>query len=113
MTRRSLLCTTGAALVSLGHRSHGASLPRVAIVFNNAPSADIAQYRYYKALVRGLRARGLEEGRDLLLVSRSADGQYDRLPQLVQQLVSASVSVIVASGPGVGAAFRLTRTIPI
>ena len=35
------------------------------------------------------------------------------MPQLMQQLVSSSVRVIVAIGPGVGAALRLTRTIPI
>lgn len=100
-------------MLSLGHRSHGVSPPRVAVVFNNAPSDGIAEYRYYKAFVRGLRARGLEEGRDLVLLPRSADGEYDRLPQLMRQLVSESVRVIVASGPGVGAAFRQTRTIPI
>src|SRR5204862_5867429 len=78
ITRRWLLGATGGALLSLGHRSHGVSPPRVAVVFNNVPSDGIAEYRYYKAFVRGLRARGLEEGRDLVLLPRSADGEYDR-----------------------------------
>jgi putative ABC transport system substrate-binding protein len=113
ISRRSLLRSAAAALASLGQGSRGASLPRVAIVFNNAPSADIVEYRYYKAFVRGLRERRLEPGRDLVLLPRSVDGHYDRLPQLMQELVSASVGVIVAIGPGVGAARRVTRTIPI
>ena len=90
-----------------------ASLPRVGVVFNNSPSAGIADYPYYKAFMRGLRERGFEEGRNVVVVPRSAEGRYDRLPQLMQDLISSPVDIIVTIGPGVGAARRATQTIPI
>jgi putative tryptophan/tyrosine transport system substrate-binding protein len=113
MNRRSFLCNAAAGLLILGTRANGASLPRVAIVFMNAPATDIAGYWLDKAFVSGLRERGLEEGRNIVIVRRSAAGQYDRLPQLMQELVEAPVDCIVSIGSGVSAAWRATRTIPI
>jgi len=73
----------------------------------------MADHRFDQAFVRGLRERGLEEGRNVVIERRSAEDRYDRLPQLMQELVAASVDVIVAFGPAVGAAWRATRRIPI
>lgn len=89
ISRRWLLrSAAAAALASLGQRSHGASLPRVGIVFNNAPSADIAEYRYYKTFVRGLRERHLEPDRDLVLLPRSAEWAFEpHAPHMARRLV--------------------------
>src|SRR5947207_5017044 len=113
MDRRSFIRTAAASFVLAGSRVYAGALPRVAIVFINAAVADIAGHPFEKAFLRGLQERGLEEDRNIAIVRRSAEGQYDRLPKLMQDLVAASVDVIVTIGPGVGAARRATRTIPI
>jgi len=113
MDRRSFLRATASGLLVVGWRANAAALPRVAFVHNNAPISEVADDRDYKAFARGLRERGFEEGRNIIVVRLSAEGRYDRFPQLMEELVATSVDVIVAIGPGVGAAMRATRTIPI
>jgi len=113
MDRRSFLRATASGLLVVGWRANAAALPRVALVDPNVAVSEMADNRYAKAFSRGLRERGLEEGRNIIVVRRSAEGRYDRFPQLMEELVAASVDVIVTIGPGVGAAMRATRTIPI
>ena len=43
----------------------------------------------------GLRDAGYSEGRDVVIEWRSAKGDYDRVPELVADLVGAKVDVIV------------------
>ena len=113
MDRRSFMRATASGLLVVGWRANAAALPRVALVSNNGTASEMADSRYDKAFVRGLRERGFEEGRNIIVVRLSADGRYDRFPQLMEEMVATSVDVIVAIGPGVGAARRATRTIPI
>jgi putative ABC transport system substrate-binding protein len=113
MHRRSFLRATASGLLVVGWRANAATLPRVALVLPVGPVSTMADNRYAKAFSRGLRERGLEEDRNIILVRRSAEGRFDRLPQLMDELVAAAVEVIVTIGPGVGAARRATRTIPI
>lgn len=113
MDRRSFFRTAATGLLAVGCPANAAALPRVAFVLNNPSISKVADSRYYKAFARGLRERGFEEGRNIIVVRLSAEGRYDRFPQLMEELVATSVDVIVAIGPGVGAAVRATRTIPI
>ena len=67
-----------------------------------------------KAFSAGLRDLGYQEGRNIVIEYRWADGHYDRLPALFADLVRLNVDVIVTHGtPGVLAAERTTSTIPI
>jgi putative ABC transport system substrate-binding protein len=67
-----------------------------------------------KAFREGMRALGLVEGRDFLLVERFADGHESRLPGLATELVKAGVRVIVAtSQPAIAAAASVTKTVPV
>jgi putative ABC transport system substrate-binding protein len=61
----------------------------------------------------GLRDLGYVEGKNLHIEFRFADGNQDRLPDLVTELIGLNVDVIVTSGGGVYAARRATATIPI
>jgi putative ABC transport system substrate-binding protein len=65
-------------------------------------------------LRQGLNDLGWIEGRNVTFELRFADGNFDRLPQLAAELVTANVDVIVTgSTPGALAAKRATNTIPI
>jgi ABC-type uncharacterized transport system substrate-binding protein len=120
MKRRVLIATVaaGAFMVSSRANAQGArKLPRVALVFNNAPvtdlAADMPARRLARAFVQGLRDQGLVEGRNITIERRSAEGRYERLPGLMRELLALPVDVIVAIGPALGAAMRATDTIPI
>jgi putative ABC transport system substrate-binding protein len=68
-----------------------------------------------KAVRTGLEEAGFVEGRNLTMVVRSAEGQFDRLPALAADLVERQVRVILATGSPVPArtAKAATTTIPI
>jgi putative tryptophan/tyrosine transport system substrate-binding protein len=68
-----------------------------------------------KAIRKGLDETGYVEGRNLTIISRSAEGHFDRLPALAADLVKSQVAVILATGSPVPArtAKAATTTIPI
>ena len=62
----------------------------------------------------GLRQLGYEEGKNIVIDYRWADGRFERLPELAAELVKLNVDVIVThSTPGALAAKQATSTIPI
>jgi putative ABC transport system substrate-binding protein len=67
-----------------------------------------------QAFRQGLVDAGYSEGRDVVIEWRSAKGNYDRVPELVADLVQRKVDVIVVDGtPTAQAAKRATSIIPI
>jgi putative tryptophan/tyrosine transport system substrate-binding protein len=74
-----------------------------------------AEYgRLVDALRMGLRQLGYEEGRNIIIEYRWADGRYNRLTDLAGEFVNLNVNVIVApSTPVAQAAKQATSTIPI
>src|SRR5260370_16027849 len=75
--------------------------------FGPGPSSD--------AVRRPLRERGYVEGRNVALEYRWPDGRYDRLPDLIADLVRLRVDAIVStwSTPAALATKKATSTIPI
>ena len=62
----------------------------------------------------GLRDAGYSEGRDVVIEWRSANGDYDRVPALIADLLQSKVDVIVEdSTVGTELTKRATSTIPI
>lgn len=67
-----------------------------------------------EAFREALRGLGYVDGRNIRIEWRTADGQADRFPGLVADLLRKKVDVLVASGnPAIVAARKATRTIPI
>lgn len=69
----------------------------------------------YIAFLQGLRELGYIEGQNLVLVSRSAEGNRELLPEMASELVRLKVDIIVTGGSphSIRAAQQATRTIPI
>ena len=78
------------------------------------PGSYAERKRDIDALQKGLRRLGYEEGRNIVIEYRWAEGRYDRLPELTAELVKLNVDVLVTAGtPGALAAKQATSTIPI
>jgi len=72
-------------------------------------SANPRSATIFRALEQRLRDLGYVD-----IEFRNADGKFDRMPRLVQELVRLNVGVIIcASEPAMEAATRATTTIPI
>ena len=111
INRRTFLCglTLGTLVAPLatGAQPPG-RIPRVGILNSDTmQDARVGEFR------DGLRKLGYVEGQNLLITYRWADGQLDRLPALVDDLLASHVDVIVAIGASVWAAKRQTSTVPI
>jgi putative ABC transport system substrate-binding protein len=86
-------------------------IPVVGILRASAP----AHYDpVHEAMRDALNAVGYTEGRNIKLEPRFANGHPERLPKLVNELVQAKVSVIVAiNRASLEAAMQATSTVPI
>jgi putative ABC transport system substrate-binding protein len=116
MDRRAFIGSAAGGALMLSSRvnaQRGERLPRVALVFNNVPIAEMTTHRFDRAFVEGLRNLGFVEGRNIMIERRSAEGRYERLPSLMQELLALHVDVIVTIGPSMLAARQATATIPI
>jgi putative ABC transport system substrate-binding protein len=111
-TRRKVLLvlsagTLAAPLVSLAQSP--AKLWQIGFLAADSPST-----RLYDSFREGMRELGYVEEKTCVILSRFADGKYDRLPRLAEELVRSKVDVIVAGTTlSVQAARKATARIPI
>jgi putative tryptophan/tyrosine transport system substrate-binding protein len=83
---------------------------RVGVLLVGWPASDPV----VKGLSQGLREAGYQEGRDVAIEWRSANGDYDQVPRLAADLVQQKVDVLVADGTVATRALKTqTSTIPI
>ena len=84
---------------------------KIAVLVSSSQALNAARD---EALRDGLRALGYEEGQNIVMEFRYAEGKLDRLAQLARELVEHKVDVIVVGGTNVAvAAKNATSTIPI
>jgi putative ABC transport system substrate-binding protein len=91
---------------------------RVGMVWNSLPQADLDRRATVhpgpRLIEQGLQKLGWVPGKDVILLSRSAESRYERFPALVDQLIRVPVDVLVVFGPEAGKVARgRTKTIPI
>jgi putative ABC transport system substrate-binding protein len=114
MDRRTLLVTLAGGIVVAPLAAEGQQAGkayRVGVPWI-PPREDVLPL--IRALEDGLRERGYRMGQNFVIDHRFADGQPERLPQLMADLVRLNVDVIVVGlNPVAIAARQATRTIPI
>jgi putative ABC transport system substrate-binding protein len=114
MRRREFITLLGGtAAWPLVARAQQPSAKVFRIGFLGTQTADSLPKRP-EAFRAGLRDLGYQEGRDFVIEYRWADGNYDRLPALLVDLIRLRVDVIVTHGtPAALAAKQATTMMPI
>ena len=93
-----------------GHARNRTS-PRIGFMGNSTAALEA---NLLDAFREGLRDLGYQEGRNLVIEYRWADGNYDRFPALVAELIAAKVDAIVTAGtPAALAVKKATTTVPL
>ena len=114
MRRREFITFAGglAAAWPLGAHTEQTAMPVVGFLY----SSTIESFREFMAGFNvGLAETGYVEGHNVAFENRMADGQFERLPALADDLVRDRVVVIVTASnvPAALAAKAATQTVPI
>jgi putative ABC transport system substrate-binding protein len=93
------------------HAQHNQKVSRIGYLTTNSAAAEKIRVASF---VRGLRALGYFEGQNLAIDYRFTDGRFDRLAELVAELVKVNVDVLVVNTTNAAiAAKNATSSIPI
>ena len=111
MWRRLLLAVSLSipAVLHAADAQQTKKVPRIGILFigtRNQPHLD--------SFKQGLLERGYVEGKNIVFEYRYAEGNFDRVPALVDELIRMNVDIIVTtSSISARAARKATKTVPI
>jgi putative ABC transport system substrate-binding protein len=109
--RHSALCLLGIILFALSFPAEAEQpkkIPRVGYVAGTAENPNVEAFR------QGLRDLGYIEGKNIRVEYRYLEGNWDRVPSTVNELVQLKVDVLVSSNfPAIRFAKQATKTIPI
>src|SRR5262249_56797412 len=110
MRRREFITLLGVAAWPIAARGEQAGIP--VMCFINGASAT-AYAAYVQAFIRGLAEAGHTVGVNVAIEYRWAEGHYDRIPDMVDDLVRRRVAVLAPNTPAARAAKRAAGKIPV
>ena len=113
--RRQFLIAAGALLVTPNAvlAQQPQKLRRIGVLSLSVSASEQAQWAKLM-FYSWMRSAGYEDGSNLAVEWRYAEGDVNRLPALAEELVRLNVELIMASlNDAIGAAKRATRSIPI
>jgi len=111
MGRREFLGIAGAVAILPFAANGQARTYRIGFMGNSTAALETNLVNSFRD---GLRELGYEEGRNIVIEYRWADGQYERFPALVAELLAAKVDVIVTAGtPAALVVKKATTTVPL
>ena len=97
--------------VQLSAAQQAAKIPRIGYLAGATRSGNTSRR---EAFLQGLRELGYEEGKNIVIEYRYAEGRFDRLPALAAELAQSKVDIMVTVGTAsTRPANDATRTIPI
>jgi putative tryptophan/tyrosine transport system substrate-binding protein len=112
MKRREFITLLGVAVVAWPRAAHSQkpAVPRVGYIWIGARGTDVSN----AGLRQGLADLGYVVGRNLVLEERYANGNPERVPGLIAELLALNVDVLLTPGSSITlAARRATSTVPI
>jgi putative tryptophan/tyrosine transport system substrate-binding protein len=111
--RREFVALLGGAVVArpVAARAQPPAMPVIGFLSSGTPQEFTERLRAFR---QSIGEAGYDEGRNLIVEYKWAEGRNDRLPALVAELIRRQVSVIAAAGdPAALSAKAATSTIPI
>jgi putative ABC transport system substrate-binding protein len=111
LARRAFITLLGgAAAWPLATRAQQSSIPVIGFINGSSAAAYAANVQ---AFVRGLAETGYTVGENVIIEYRWAEGRYERIPDMVDDLVRRGVAVLAPNTPAAKATKRAAGNIPI
>src|SRR5712675_3033425 len=86
----------GLSQPSAGSPRQQSAMPLIGFVHGSAP---VGQYKLYvAAFIEGLKEEGFEDRQNIRVEYRWAEGEYERVPALVAELLALKPKMVVAYG---------------
>lgn len=111
MRRREFIALLGGATAwPLATRAQQPAMPVIGFLNGGSATAFAA---YVQAFIRGIAETGYTVGENVVIEYRWAEGHYDRIPDMVDDLVRRRVAVLAPNTPAAHAAKRAAGNIPV